>query len=246
MKKILPLALLLIFTAMYSFAQKTIIRNETADIAGGTYPASLVTLENTELEKVENAFSSYLKKQKDKQEKSDGLIFQDNAMVKDISPDTIDIYAAFKSSGKDVTIIMAVNRNGHFINNERGSARGVEALLSEFAVDFRKEQASEELEIVEKALNAMEKNHDKLVDSMEDLKKDNEEMKQKISDNEAVIKENQEKNFKEQSRAKYSTGISEIESSRIKKYRLIQLIRFLPNNCNHEISRNKNWTFQIG
>ncbi|MBL0072820.1 MAG: hypothetical protein IPP34_13855 [Bacteroidetes bacterium] len=36
MKKILPLALLLIFTAMYSFAQKTIIRNETADIAGGT------------------------------------------------------------------------------------------------------------------------------------------------------------------------------------------------------------------
>ncbi len=203
MKKILPLALLLIFTAMYSFAQKTIIRNETADIAGGTYPASLVTLENTELEKVEKAFSSYLKKQKGKQEKSDGLIFQDNAMVKDISPDTIDIYAAFKSSGKDVTIIMAVNRNGHFINNERGSAQGVEELLYEFAVDFRKEQASEELEIVEKALNAMEKNHDKLVDSMEDLKKDNEEMKQKISDNEAVIKENQEKISK--SKAELST-----------------------------------------
>ena len=192
MKKLLPLMLIFLFSIQISFAQKTVIRNEIAEIAGGSHPASVVTLENTELEKVEKEFSSYLKKQKGKQDKSDGIIFQDNAIVKDISPDTIDIYAAFRTSGKDVTVILAVNRNGQFINNERGSERGVETLLYEFAVGFRKEQASAALDVAEKALKVIEKNYEKLVDSTNDLKKENEKMKEKISDNESTIKSNQE------------------------------------------------------
>ena len=95
-------------------AQKTVVRTEEMVIGGSVHPSSLVVIDNADLESVEKKWNSYIKKNKGKVSRSKDEFFHDNAIIKSIGPDTLDIYSVVKSSGTAVTIAMAVNKNNEF------------------------------------------------------------------------------------------------------------------------------------
>lgn len=191
MKKVLML--LVLFSCMQHLqAQKTVIRAEEMSIGGAVRPASLVVIENANQESVEKKWNSYIKKQKGKVSRSNDGFFHDNAIIKSIGPDTLDIYSVVQSSGTAVTIAMAVNKNNEFITNKSGTYPALEAFLYEFAVDVKKEMAADEVEAAAKVLEAKEKAHERLLDTNKKLAEDNAEMKSKIADNDRTISDNEE------------------------------------------------------
>lgn len=186
------LLLLLFCSCMIQLqAQKTVVRTEEMVIGGSVHPSSLVVIDNADLESVEKKWNSYIKKNKGKVSRSKDEFFHDNAIIKSIGPDTLDIYSVVKSSGTAVTIGMAVNKNNEFITNKSGTYPGLEAFLYEFAVDIKKEMASDAVEAAAKVLEAKEKAHERLLETNKKLAEDNAEMKSKIADNDRTISDNE-------------------------------------------------------
>jgi hypothetical protein len=182
-----------LFMLHTSFAQKTVVRHETAPLGGGVNPASVVEIENAGLKDTEKMWSSYLKDTKGKLNKSDDVYFLDNAMISSISNDTLDIYSTLKLAGKTVIITMAVNSNGTFISNSSGSQTAVDRFLIDFAISVKKELVNEELSAAKKVLDSRNREFEKLESENKKLEKDIASMKNKISDNERNIKSNNDK-----------------------------------------------------
>ncbi len=116
--------------------------------------------------------------------------FLDNAEIKSISPDTLDIFSRVEDGGDYIRIIMAVNRNGVFINNANAANPAVEQFLYGFAVELKKEMAASEVESAEKILRKLHSESDDITSKNKKLEKKIEEYKSEISDAERDIQSN--------------------------------------------------------
>jgi len=188
--KIYLLAIVLLLITQLTFAQKTVVRHESGNL-GGMNPVSVVDIEKLSIKEVAGKWTSYMKKTKGKVSKQDDTYFLDNANIKSISRDTLDIFSTVKGNGSSVLVTIAVNRDGLFINNSDGSARSVDEWLIEFAVDIKKEIASKELDAATKALGTKGKAYDKLESANKKLEKNISDMKNNIADKEREIKQNE-------------------------------------------------------
>jgi valyl-tRNA synthetase len=175
-----------------SFGQIIEIRHGNAFLGGGEKPVSIVEIENTSVKDVENKWTSYIKKNKGKVSKQGDVWFHDNAVIKSISKDTLDMWSTVRASGKSVIITLAVNSGGNFISNSGGNSKDVDRYLRDFASDTHKHHFGLELAAAKNLRKNKEKEFEQLEKSNKKLEKEIDEMKNKISDNERTIIKNNE------------------------------------------------------
>jgi hypothetical protein len=174
------------------FAQKIEVRHGSADLGGGENPVSIIEIENATVKDIEKKWTSYIKDHKGKVTRQGDSWFHDNAVVKSIGKDTLDMWSTVKESGKSVVITLAVNSGGNFISNSGGKHKAVDRFLKDFASETHKHLIGLEIAAAQKLLNAKEKELRQLEKENKNLEKEIDEMKSKIADNERTIKQNNE------------------------------------------------------
>jgi len=101
-------------------------------------------------------------------------IFADDAQIKDISVNTVDIYAKIeKSKDGDVEIFVAFDLGGAFLSSSQHSDKFKEAkkIIRDFGVTTAKEAVQEQLKAAEKAMKDLEKEKENLIKENEDFHK---------------------------------------------------------------------------
>lgn len=195
MKKLI--ALLPIVFTLYVSAQKIEVIENKEDLGGGKNPALTVIIPDADESDVEKAWKSLMKDYNAKMSNKDG-IFADNAVITEISANTIDVYATAKKDDKGVKLCVAFDLGGAFISESTHSTeyKAAEKIIEKFATEMAKKAVAKKLEDAKDKQKDLEGNLSELVKKKGKLEKDIEDYKKKISDAEADIvtnKSDQEK-----------------------------------------------------
>lgn len=84
----------------------------------GNNEALILPLKKTSKKQVEDAWTKFIKnyKGKTKKDKKSGEIFSDNAMIKEVSDNTIDVYAKVIEKNEDTDLVVWFNLGGAYLN----------------------------------------------------------------------------------------------------------------------------------
>lgn len=185
---------ILVFAFSFSFlsAQEIQIQEAPKTMSQGVNNALVFDLYNVPLNIAESLWKDHMKKYKGKtkREKKTKAWFTDNAKIKTMSNNTVDVYATFLQDKKNDILSISVwfDLGGAYVSSalDRNQYTSAINVMQEYKLQVDNYLASEELELQEKALKAMENDMDK-------LKKDNENYHKKIADAEALIEEMKQK-----------------------------------------------------
>ena len=176
------------------FAQKTKVEDGSENIGGGNNTALSVIIYGSNADDIERAWKSYIKDfNPDKISTKDG-VFADNAKIKAISKNTVDVYAKTDNKKEgEVLFIVAFDLGGGFLNSSQHGSQLKDAkkLLYNFAIKMTKEGMEERIKGQTKVLEKLEEKQKDLVRDQEGLKKDIENHKEKIKKAEDDIAKNQ-------------------------------------------------------
>ncbi len=208
MKKIATLtsSLLICFSAI---AQKTTVTETKENIGGGNNNTLTATLFNVDPSDADKAFKSFMKTYDGKNSSKDGGIFIDNATIKDISNNTIDIYGRANGAkgDKQISYTVAFDLGGAFLNSSeyKSQYKAAEKLIHEFAVKTTREAIEEQLKDAQKVQS-------KLEDAQKDLEKENKNLNSDIENYKAKIKKAEDDIVK--NKANQNTKKTEIETQK--------------------------------
>jgi hypothetical protein len=183
-----------------ALAQKIQVSESSENIGGGSNNALVVTIYETDADEIEKEWKSLMKGYDAKVSSKDG-IFADNALIKSMGPNTMDIYAkTVKVKDKEVKLIVGFDLGGAYLSSSKHGDQYKEAkkIVHDFAVKMTKEGIGGQMKAAEKVL-------DKLTDQQKDLVKDQEGLQKDIEDYKAKIKKAEDdivKNKSEQEKKK--------------------------------------------
>lgn len=182
-------------------AQEIKVKEDKEKINGATNPVLTVIIYETDEKTVEKEWKSLMKNYDAKVSTSDG-VFADNALIKDLSENTADIYAIVKKDGDNVKLIVGVDLGGIFLSSDKSKEYKVmETIIKKFATEITTNAVKEQLSAAEKEQKKRENTYDDLVKENSNLHKDIEDFKSKITKAEQDIVDNE----KQQSEAKSAT-----------------------------------------
>ncbi|NVO02481.1 MAG: hypothetical protein HXX09_07225 [Bacteroidetes bacterium] len=197
MKKILLFSALLILSQV-SFAQKIKVVDGKEKIGGGSNSSLSVMIYEATDSQVEKAWKSLMKDYNAKVSTKDG-VFADNATIKDMSANTVDVYAIIEKKDNAIRLIAAFDLGGAFVSSSTHSSqfKVAEKMLLDFAKKVSLDAIAEILKEAEKEQSKKQKNLDNLKSDKTDLEKDIEKYNKQI----AQAKSDIEKNIKDQETA---------------------------------------------
>ncbi|MEW6468680.1 MAG: hypothetical protein AB1458_07135 [Bacteroidota bacterium] len=204
MKKISAFFLLLLF-GIPLFAGKLKVSESKEKIGGGSNNALVITIYEVAPDEIEKEFKSRMKDFDAKVSSKDDGLFGDNAVIKDMGNNTVDIYAKVeKVKDGEARLIVAFDLGGAFLNSSdhKDKYKVAEKIVYDFAIKITKGAIAAQLKAEEKKLEKLTDEQKDLVKKNENLAEDIKEYEQKI----AKAKEDIEKNKQEQEKKK-----SEIE-----------------------------------
>jgi hypothetical protein len=198
MNKITLLTTVAIFSATTLFAQKIKVSESRESIGGGNNNALVVTIYGADVKDVEKEWKSMMKDYGAKVSNSKGEMFANNAVIKDMGPKTMDIYARFDEKKGEIQMVVGFDLGGAYMSSSLhpDKYKVAEKILHDFAVKMTSEALNDQLKEQQKAL-------DKLSSQEKDLEKDNKSLNNDITDYQNRIKKAQdgiEKNKEEQAK----------------------------------------------
>ncbi len=142
------------------------------------------------------AWKKLMKKYKGKtiSSKKSPEIFTDNALIKDVSENTVDVYARIIDSKNGTTVLAFVDLGGTFVSSDEHSAQftALENVFRKFGLSQAKKVVELQLEAEEKQLKELEKDFSSLVKEKEGYIKNIEDAKALILQREQDIVNNEE------------------------------------------------------
>ena len=182
--------MLLLFAGLSSalWAQKIRVSESRDNIGGGSHNALTVQVYGVDAKEVEKEWKSKVKDYNPKKVSDNkGEIFADNAVIKDMGNNTIDIYARIVDKKGEVDLVVAFDLGGAFLNSSdhKDKYQIAEKILHDFAVKITKDAIESQLKTQQKAL-------EKLNGQEKDLVKQNTNLNTEITDYQAKIKKNQD------------------------------------------------------
>lgn len=194
MKKHSITIILLLFIYTLS-AQTNFVVNEIRQIMSkGEQTGFEVPIAGGNAEKVKENFEKWLKKYDAKvtSSKKSPDIFGDNALIKLLSQNTVDIYASTVPSGNGAVLYVYVDLGGAFLSSATYPQQYnvMEALLKKFAKDQALEMVEQQLQEEEKILKNINKEIESLKKSKATYVKEIEEAKALIIQREQDIVKN--------------------------------------------------------
>lgn len=192
-----------IFICKIAFSQLEIKVNESNEsFEAGTNNALVVNIFEADAKEVEKEWKKLMKDYKAKVS-SKKEVFADDATIKNISENTIDIYAYTKpGKDNDLQLVVGFDLGGAFLSSSLHPDKYTAAkkIVYNFAVNVTKEAIEGQQKEQEKVLKTMEKEKEDLIKAKEDLHKAIEDYKEKIAQAEKDIETNvkdQEEKVKE-------------------------------------------------
>ena len=181
-------------------SQKIVIKESPEPIGGGTHNALTVKIPDINPAEAEEGFKSHMKAYNGKRTSKEGSAFIDNADIKEMSDNTVDVYAKAVAAGKDVNFSVAFDLGGIFLSSTTHKDKYLvaERIVKEFAVKMTREPLLEQLK------NA-QKSQSKIEGEQKSLEKDNINLNEDIQNYKAKIRtaeENLAKNKAEQDKKK--------------------------------------------
>jgi len=201
-----------------AFGQKKIKVEETMhSYSIGKHKSLKVIIFDADEEMVKKVWIKKMKAFKAKVSKKGDEIFADNALIKNISENTIDIYAQTKfNNDGNIVLFVAFNLGGAYLNSSDHPDMYKKAvkLMENFSKDISIEILEGKIKEREKILKKHEKEKEELEKRNERLKKDIENCKERINKNEKEIEDN--KKQIEEKKQVLENEIKEIEALKIK------------------------------
>jgi len=182
-----------------------VVGQEMRTMSAGNENALTVVLPKTNKKVVEKAWEKYIKKNfkaKAKRDKKSGEMFADNATIKGVSDNTVDVYAKVTEMGGDTELSVWYNLGGAYLSSANHPQRypAAEKMVLDFSASVSKALVEEELKMekgkvkgLQKELKGFEKDQKKAEDEIAKAEKKIKEMREKIE----KAKENQEMKKKE-------------------------------------------------
>lgn len=167
------------------FAQKIKVKESNESIGEGSHNAVTVTLYGVNPSDAEDEFKSFMKKYDGKRSSKGGAVFIDNALIKEMGTNTVDVYG--KANGKkgdaEITFIVAFDLGGAFLNSSehKDQYKAAEKIVKDFAINTVKNAVEEQLKDAQKVQS-------KLEDDQKDLEKENKSLVSDIEDYKEKIK----------------------------------------------------------
>ncbi len=194
MKKIFMMLLMLLFSAS-SPAQKISVDYALDQLGEGYNPTFRVKIPHATEKLIDKKWTGFLKDNNAKVRSSKGQIKGENAVIKGLGPETLQIYSRLIEDEDGMLLKVAVEKAGVFVSptSEPDYHKRLETILLDFALTHARIGLNEKLEDATELLEDNQKEQKNLVKTNERLANDNESMKKKISENENTIKENTKK-----------------------------------------------------
>lgn len=193
MKKTLTLVFAVLITVTAS-AQKIKVKESNEAIGEGSHNALVVTLYGVNPSDAEDEFKSFMKKYDGKKSSKNNAVFIDNALIKEMGANTIDIYgrATGKRADPEITFIVAFDLGGAYLNSSehKDQFKTAEKIVIEFAVNTTKKAIEEKLKDAQKVQSKLEDNQSDLEKENKNLNSDIERYKSKIKKAEDGIVQN--------------------------------------------------------
>ena len=195
MKTLVLLSALLLGISSSSWAQiKSLIKEETKANSKGTFNALVMELPGTSSKEVGKAWSKFIKKYKGKTkyDRRGNEYMTEDATIKEMSDNTVDIIAKVEERGQEGTVLTVwYNLGVSYLSSKDFSDRypAGEKLLKDFAKSVSADMIEEELKAAEKLLKDYEGNLSKLEKEEKQRTKDIETYKNTITKMEQSIVE---------------------------------------------------------
>ena len=207
MKRFQILTLLLTFSVL-SFAQ---ISETTRSMSLGNNNGCSLLLKKTDKKEVVKSWGKFMKdfKGKTKYDKKKDETITDDAEIKEMSSNTVDVYATFVDQGDDTEMFVWFDLGGAFLSSSTHPERYpfAEKMINDFAMTVSTAMIEEELKENEKMLKNME-------GDLKDAKKDQKNHEDDIAKFEKKIEEAKEGIKKSIENQKNHT--TEIETQKVK------------------------------
>lgn len=193
MKKIVYTLLATAF-GLLSFTQNTVAQTinevsiDSMPMSKGKYPSYMIVLNSANLDDVEKILKD---KYKDYKPKTSGdaktEVFFDNASIKALSDNTVDVYVRLIQVSQDVKVEAFFDLGGIFLNPKTHPAQSkvAEQMMTDFATKYERYRVEQELKAAESVLSDKEK-------EMESLIKDKEKMEKSIASSDRTIEKSRQ------------------------------------------------------
>lgn len=199
MKKLI-LLLIVATSSLPAFAGglKIKVEEKNEKINGGSHNCLVVTIYDATPDEIEKEWKS---KMKDYDAKVSGKdeIFADNALIKDISENTCDVYARTeKISDTETKFIVGFLMGETWLSTStnKASYNAAEKIVKDFAVKESKDALAGKVKVAEKTLDNVKDDQADLEKKNKNLHEDIDEYNEKIKKAEADIKTNEEEQTK--------------------------------------------------
>lgn len=179
------------FAQMHHLYDSYNIMEEEKSMSKGFNNGFTIRLIGSTSKMAEDVWKGYVKNYggKTKKDRKLGEFFTDDAKIRDISDNTVDVYASFSNADTFTVANVWFDLGGAYLSTEAHSEQspGAEAFIKAYAFEVGKEVAKEDLKAQEKYMKELQKD-------LKDLEKDNEGYHKKIEEAKKLIAE-MEKNI---------------------------------------------------
>lgn len=169
MNRLVSLLSLVMLLSAATFSANAQVREANMSMSRGNNNALVLQLPNSDAKTVTKSWDDYIKKYKGKTkfDKKSNEYFTDDATIKEMSANTVDIYASFRQVGTATEMVIWFDLGGAFLNSQmhREGYPSGEKIVYEFALTVSKGMVEDELKEEQKKLG-------KLQDDMKSLEKD--------------------------------------------------------------------------
>jgi len=183
MKKSLLIATFVLLTSSL-LAQKIKVIESKENIGGGNNNALSVTIYQASPEDIEKEVKSLMKHYDAKVAPQSGGLFGDNAMIKKISSNTVDLYSKLeKIKDGETRLIMAFDLGGAYLSSSNGKQYdAAKEILLNLATKTTTEAMAD-------LVKGEQKTFDKMSDEEKKLEKENQKLNDEIKSNKEKIEE---------------------------------------------------------
>jgi hypothetical protein len=188
----ITLIVLLFVTTMVFGQRKIKVHEEREKFSTGTNNALVASVYESTPDDIEKAWKKVMKDYDAKMTMKKEM-FADDVLIKDMSPNTCDIYAFVRKINDDENeIVVAVDLGGAYLSSSEHSSKYkiMEKIIYNFAVQASIDAIKEKQKAAEKVLSGMEKDKQDLLKENERLAGQIEDYKNKITKAEGDIEKN--------------------------------------------------------
>ncbi len=200
MKKFLLLLLapLMTISAYADDKLKISVDEKNERVGGSSHACLVVIIYDAKADEIEKEWKSKMKGY-DAKVTSKDEIFADNALIREISENTCDVYARTEKGANEneTRLIVGFLLGETWLSSSNGpSYKAAEKIVKDFATKMTKEAVAGSVKAEEKKLEKLQDEQDDLVKKNKDLNEDIVDYQDKIKKAEADIKTNEEEQSK--------------------------------------------------